>query len=275
MPKHEGVHADISMEEYVADPCPEPSLSTTTAQLLLSRSALHAWWAHPRLGGHRDESSRADLGSAVHAALFGGASVVYAPEEFLDWRKKDAQTFRDEARVRGELPLLHHQRAEIEEMSGPAKERLARLGVTEFERTLLWRDFCWCRSRPDAMDKERSIIVDYKTASNADPGTWIRSTIIPGGYDIQAGLALRGLAAIDPGKRREFLFLIQEIDPPYCLSVIGFGPEFLDVAEKKVDAAINRWAECLETKRFPAYDERTHYADPPGYAIMQAEGLSR
>lgn len=275
MTRDQGLHADVTMDEYLADPCPAPSLSTTTAQLLLTRSPLHAWWAHPKLGGHRDEdSTRAELGSAVHAALFGGAAVVYAPPEFHDWRKKDAQTFRDGARERGEIPLLNHQREQIAQIAGPARERLASLGATEFERTVLWDDSCWCRSRPDAMSEDRTLIVDYKTAANADPQGWIRSTIIPGGYDVQAALALRGLDIVLGSARREFLFLVQEIDAPHCLSVVGLGPEFLDLAARKVDAAIDRWAACLARNDFPAYDPRTHYADPPTWALMAAEVLS-
>lgn len=274
MTRAAGIHPDLPMHEYLSDPCPEPSLSTTTADLLLTRSPLHAWWAHPRLGGHRgDDSSRAELGSAVHAALFGGEPVVYAPEEFHDWRKKDAQLFRDGARERGEIPLLARQRETIEMIAEPARERLAALGVPDVEHTILWQDTTWCRSRPDALSEDRRLIVDYKTTTNADPSSWIRSTIISGAYDVQAGLVLRGLESLLGSARREFLFLIQEIEPPYCLSVIGLGPEFIELAARKVEAAVTRWAACLESKRFPAYDARTHYATPPTYALMAAEEL--
>lgn len=273
MTRGEGIHEGVPMAEYVGDPCPEPSLSTTTAHLLLTRSALHAWWAHPRLGGHRDDdSSRAELGSAVHAALFRGAPIVYAPAEFSDWRKKDAQTFRDGARERGEIPLLDRQRADVEAMAGPAREKLAELGVADFERTILWEDATWCRSRPDAMSGDRRLVVDYKTASTAEPGTWIRSTILAGGYDLQAGLVLRGLHQLaGADSRRELLFLVQEIDAPYCLSVVGLNPEWVELAARKVDIAIDRWAKCLADQTWPAYDPRTHYASPPTYALLDIE----
>lgn len=266
----QGIHQDIPMPVYVGDPCPKPSLSTTTAHLLLTRSPLHAWWAHPRLGGHPDEeSSRADIGSAVHSAILGGQDLAYAPAEFMDWRKKDAQAFRDDARARGLIPLLDRQRQVIQDIAGPARERLASMGASGFERTLLWNDDTWCRSRPDAMSPDASLIVDYKTASNADPSAWIRSCILPGGYDIQAALVLRGLdRLVRATERREFLFLVQEIDPPYCLSVVGLDPEFRDLANRKVCAAIAKWAECLRSKTFPGYDERTHYASPPTWALM-------
>ena len=271
MKRDSGIHPDIPMQEYVSDPCPEPSLSTTTAHLLLTRAPIHAWHAHPKLGGHRDESSRAEIGSAVHGALFGGAALVYAPPELADWRKKEARVFRDEARERGEIPLLDEQRAQIEAMAGPAREKLVELGVSDFERTLLWDDTTWCRSRPDAMSEDRRLVVDYKTTTNADPSSWIRSTILAGGYDIQAGLVLRGLQHLLGAGRREFLFLIQELEPPHCLSVIGLNPEWVELAARKVDLAIDRWAKCLATKHWPGYDTRVHYASPPTYALMDLD----
>ena len=36
-------------DAYHADPCPGPSLSSSVAKLMLDRSPLHAWHAHPRL----------------------------------------------------------------------------------------------------------------------------------------------------------------------------------------------------------------------------------
>lgn len=274
MTLQEGIHADVPMREYVGDPAPAPSLSAGIARLLLGRSPLHAWWFHPRLGRHPSEdSSRADLGSAVHAALFGGPGLAYAPAEFGDWRKKDAQAFRDGARERGEIPLLAHQRQEVDEIAGIAELRLRSLGVTDCERTMVWEDNAWCRSRPDCLspDPARTLQVDYKTATNADPEAWIRSCIISGGYDLQAGLVLRGLRHLLGDARREFLFLVQEIEPPYCLSVVGLDPEFLELAARKVDRAIDLWAACLSANRWPAYDERTHYAAPPTWSLMAEE----
>ena len=83
-----GYH-NLSMSEYLADPCPQPSLSTGVVYDLLQRSPLHAHSGHPRLGGNLGEpTARGDLGSAIHSLVLGGHDVVYAPPEFADWRKK-------------------------------------------------------------------------------------------------------------------------------------------------------------------------------------------
>src|SRR5262245_50563917 len=68
---------DIPLAEYLADPCPAPSLSASIAHILLSQSPRHAWEAHPRLNPHYEpeEAEAFDLGTAAHAYLLEGAEV--------------------------------------------------------------------------------------------------------------------------------------------------------------------------------------------------------
>jgi hypothetical protein len=63
----------MSLEDYLADPCPEPSLNASIAEILLRQSPLHARDAHPRFTHVRREHSDAfDLGMAVHALVLEG-----------------------------------------------------------------------------------------------------------------------------------------------------------------------------------------------------------
>lgn len=272
----QGIH-DIPMSAYLADPCPEPALSTTTVQLLVERSPRHAWLHHPRLGnGDRDESSRADLGSAAHARLLGGdRAIVVVDAE--DWRTKEARKQRDDAREAGLIPVLAKDEESITAMHGEARRVLDTFGEGTAEQTLLWQDSksgVWCKSRPDWLSASRELVVDYKTASTADPGSWIASALYSGGYDLQAALVLRGLEAILGEAQREFVFLVQEIDPPYLVSRIALGPDAIDLANRKVGAACRIWAECLRTNTWPGYDERIHWADSPAWRLYDWESRS-
>ena len=69
---------DLPMAEYHADPCPEPSLSSSIIRLLCSASPLHAWTAHPRLNAAyvAEESDRFDVGTAAHALLNSNQPLV-------------------------------------------------------------------------------------------------------------------------------------------------------------------------------------------------------
>src|SRR5687767_12481495 len=98
-----GLHYNISPETYFSDPAETPSLSASIAHTLVSKSPIHAWMQHPRLGGRGKKPTRAmDLGSVVHALLLGAGKeycVIRAPDgepEYEDFKKKAAREARDE-----------------------------------------------------------------------------------------------------------------------------------------------------------------------------------
>jgi len=270
-----GIYDNLPMDRYVADPCPEPSLSKGVIIDLTERSPLHAHHNHPRLGGGGDSgSNRADTGSAAHAMLLGGDDAIVfidAP----DFRTKAAREARDAARATGRIPILQKDRQALDDMVGPARERLAEFGAGTTEQTLLWTEDgdppIWGRARPDWLTDDRRVIVDYKTAKNADPTKWIKSAMLPGGYDIQAAWYLRGLANLEGPKDRDFLFLVQEIEPPYAVSVVGIGPELAELSNRKIEAGIRLWRKSLKADTWEGYKRVTHWAEAPAYMIYDWE----
>jgi hypothetical protein len=270
----QGIYNSMKMEEYISDPCPEPSLSTGIVDALLHKSPAHAYHEHPRLGGAKSESSRADLGSAAHGLLLGGEKSIEVVDA-ADWRTKEARQIRDEARKAGKIPILAEDEQKLREMVKISKPILDGFGVGMTEQTLIWQDAIsgvWCRSRPDWMNTDSSHIVDYKTATNADPSTWIKSVLFSGGYDIQAALVMRGIDAILKKEDRTFIFLVQEIEPPFCCSKIALGPEALDLANREINIAIKLWSRCLSTKEWPGYISEIHWAEVPSYVQWDFEG---
>ena len=98
---------DLDAAAYHADPCPEPSLSSSIGKLIVGRSPLHAKCAHPRLNPDYQprESGKFDLGSTVHKLILGKGAEVVAIEAD-DWRTKAAKEARDTARGDGKTPML-------------------------------------------------------------------------------------------------------------------------------------------------------------------------
>ena len=287
MPKEisPGIHPDLPMEDYIADPCPEPSVSKGVIKTLVERSPAHAYLEHPRLGGGDDSpSTRSDLGSACHAKLLGGAEkIVWCDATYMsgkrkgeivtDWTAKNAQEFQKTARAAGRIPMLARQETALDAMVTIARKVLEQFGSGDMEHTLAWQEAeTWFKSRPDFMSENRRAIVDYKTATNAEPAAWIKASLMNGGYDIQAALCLRGLDILDGGKKeRDFFFLVQEITPPYACSVIGAAPLMLELANKKIEAGIRIWRRCMSDDSWPGYDTRIHWADPPTWATFDWE----
>lgn len=283
-----GLHYSLPMADYVADPCAEPSLSASTVRLIVEKSPLAAWRAHPRLGGEpRDDSSVADIGSAAHSMVLEGADIiqVVAKVEKADgeeivptaWATKDAKAARKKIRSEGRIPLLPHEAQPVYAMAKAAGKAIeAEVGKGSPEVSIVWRESngIWCRARADWLpDDRKRAAVNYKTTkASAEPNEFIRRTLFSSWYDVQAAFYLRGLAAVGEA-RPEYKFLVQEQDPPHDYSWIGLetGCEALDIAGKMVAKAIKLWGECLESGKWPGYRKHTHYADPPAWRAIQFE----
>jgi len=262
----------MTADTYHADPCPVPSLSSSIARKLLTASAQHAWFAHPRLNPavEREEKETFDLGSAAHAYLLEGESgfaVIEAP----DWRTKAAKDARDAARIEGKVPLLAHRWQDVQDMARAARQQLGEheampipFAGGKAEQTLIWREGdVWCRARLDWLHDDHSAIDDLKTtAASANPDIWSR-TLFGAGSDIQAAFYLRGLRAIGGEREIAFRFIVQENFKPFALSVIGLAPDALALADRKVKQAIALWDYCLKANRWPGYPTQVCWAELP------------
>jgi PDDEXK-like domain of unknown function (DUF3799) len=272
-----GVYA-IPFDVYLADPCPEPSLTSGIARMLCLDSAMHAQFEHPRLNPdrERDESEPMDIGRAAHALLLeggGNIEIIDAP----DWRTKAAKEAREAARAVGKTPLLAHVCKDVIAMVEALRGQLDRhtdggaamFTAGEAEQSVIWlEDDVWCRARLDWLRTDPYAVDDYKTTSqSANPDAWTR-TLFSAGKDLQAAWYLRGLRAVtgeqllDPAT---FRFAVQETYPPYAASVIALNPDAMLLAEKKILYALEKWREARASGDWRGYPRRTAFATVPSW----------
>lgn len=268
---------DLSAEEYHADCCPEPSLSSSIAKLIVNKTPRHAWAAHPRLNPDYQptQSERFDIGNAAHSFMLRDPKcfeIVNADA----WTTKAAREQRDAARLNGKIPLLVDQYERVVEMVAAARVQLdrhidARAAFTNGrpEASIIWEESgVWFRARLDWLPDAGPFFDDYKTADSADPDAFLRS-VVSYGYDIQCAFYTRGLKALGIHERPEFRFIVQETASPFALSVVGLAPSFVDLAEHKVARAIDIWQRCRHDNHWPGYPLRTCYLDAPEWAETQ------
>jgi len=271
------IQSNVSAEAYHGDPCEEPSLSSSIAKILLTQSPLHAWLAHPRLNPkyRAREDSRFDLGSAAHALLLEGEDRMTVLD-FDDYRKKDAQQQRDDARAAGRFPILRHQFYDVTAMVAEARkfiESTELAGIFQRgkpELTATWTDGeIHCRARFDWLTDDRKIILDLKTTDDARPEVFIRQ-IARMGYDLQAEFYVKAVeecAQVSPA----FVFLAQEIEPPYSCSLVGLSNAYREIGKAKCGGAMDRWARCLSTGKWPSYNPAIHWAEPAAWQVAAME----
>lgn len=264
----------IPLLEYIKDPAPVPSLNASVAGILLTQSAQHAWMAHPRLGNApREESSRADLGTVAHGLLLEDDKSRVVVIQADDWRKKATQEARDNAYADGRIPILEKDMEIVTKMVEAADHALMGselcndwLDATP-EQTLIWNEGAtWFRSRPDKLSKDGMVYFDYKTTSSAHPKAFTK-TAVSNGYDLQAALGRRGVQAIK-GVEPVVIFVVQEIEPPFAVSLVSLSPQFIDIAENRLELARAVWDRCHALNTWPGYPDRVAYVDPPGWYGM-------
>ena len=268
---------NLSSDEYHRDPAQTASLSSSIAKILLDQSPAHAWLAHPRLNPNfaREENGRFDLGSAAHLMLLERREDKIVRVQTDDWRTKAAKEARATAQANGQYAVLERQYADIVAMCQVAQDYLLTtelgdiLATGDSERTVLWQEGeMWCRARPDMLSADKRIMLDYKSTGSAAPDE-IAKQIGRMGYDLQAEFYTRGLAAV--GHEVAFVFLFQEITPPYACSLISLANAYREVGQLKVNRALNIWERSITADNWPSYDTRILYAEPPPWLLIQAE----
>jgi hypothetical protein len=275
--------ADFAAADYHADRTGgAPSLSSSIANLLINRSPLHAWTAHPRLNPNWEPQvdDKFDIGTVVHALLLQGLNVMEVLS-FPDFKSNAAKEARDAARANGRVPLLTKHAKHVEEMVNAVAPQLEQFDVDPIpltggkpEQTMVWQDTqtgVWCRARLDWLHDDLSAIDDLKTTTRSAHPESFAKNLYSYGCDVQAAFYLRGCAALH--MYPTWRWLVVETTPPYGLSVVEPSPAVLELADAKVAAALKTWAECLERDVWPGYPTKVATAELPAWE--EARWLAR
>jgi PDDEXK-like domain of unknown function (DUF3799) len=263
------IYPRITNAEYHADPVVDGSVSSTVVRLMTPPKGAPALARH-YLDQGREPKGHYDLGSAFHADLLGiGAEIVEVKAK--SWQTKCAQEERDAARAAGQTPLLTAEveairamveAARVHEITGPLFEP----GMFTAEFVLVWRDpetRLMCRAMIDGVPHydRRMLLVDLKTTGgDSDPDS-LSQAIARFKYHQQfafyeAGARILGLA-------EEIVPFIVYIStkPPHIITARPVGARSLDWGHRQNRAALHQYARCLETGRWPGYDDPRNHAE--------------
>lgn len=283
-----GLHYDVPAPIYHADPCAEPSLSSSVLRTVLSRSLRHAWLEHPRLG-RSDAASAAPsremrFGSVVHAIQSGDESEIVVAE-FENYKTAAARAWRDDVLASGRTPMLTHEMAGVRPTVSALIEKAAS-GIdnspfvphARSEVTAIWREASgiFCRARFDRLVIDPSghtaDIWDWKTTSDVSPEA-IERHIINQGYHIQAAFYERGLrlAASFTGPI-SFIFAFVEKEAPHAVRRVCLSEAFMSIGRMEVSRAIDAWAGAVQSGRWPERGEgETLHVTPPLWFLKRME----
>lgn len=282
-----GIHRECDVAAYHLDPCPAPSLTQSIAKILLQRSPLHAWAAHPKLNpDHQpDNDTKYDLGNVAHALLLGrgkAITVVDAP----DWRTKAAKEQRGAIEASGGVAVLPKTWNHAHAMVAVARAQLADVGLewdnaADSEVALVWcedirdgnrKSRVWFRTLIDRLTSTE--VCDYKTTDGIASPRLLESKMVQDGWDIQAAMHARGLAHLDPQTvRGQPTYIVQETSKPYAVCVARLATSAVQMGAVKLERAAEMWAHCLRRSLWPGYGEGAPVLlGYPDWALREFEG---
>lgn len=276
-----GLHFGVSDEDYHADPAPRPSLSSSLARLILNRSPLHAWTAHPRLNPMWEPVDRKtfDIGRAAHRAVLGaGGDYVAIPSDLLSSNgsvgTKAAKDWIAAARADGLTPLKAEDVDMIGAIADSVRVRLwgmrTDIDPKRSEATAIAEiDGCMIRARFDNAPEGKPYLLDIKTTTDASPDGCIKA-VTNYGLDVQAAHYLEAWRAAT-GETRRMRFVFVEKEPPFDVGVVelhakpGDESDWMDDARGKAAHAREVWRDCLEADHWPGYPARVAVIGAPGW----------
>ena len=217
-----------------------------------------------------------DFGHAAHAEVLGtGMDIVEVIAD--DWRTKAAQQTRDSIRAEGKTPLLTKDLAKVLEMADALRSHetaATLLSNGKAEQSLYWRDQAtgiMRRARPDWLPNptgSRLVIPDYKTAVSADETDFAKAAG-DYGYHCQAPWYLDGIIELGIHPDPEFVFVVQEKEPPYLVNVVQLAPDALELGRQLNRIAIETYVTCRQTGIWPGYGEDIKLVDLPPWLYSQ------
>jgi len=274
-----GLHYGLSEDAYHRDPCIVPSLSASTCKTIVTRSAEHAHYFHPRLGGNVSAPKDIfDRGHLVHALLLG-RGADFAVIEANDYKTKAAQEAKRQAHAEGKIPVLPHKALEAMRIVKQMRPRLEDLGVVIRGRTevvAIWEEpsaegVVLCRAMIDNLDLEGGFINDLKTTDGSAHPNECAKRMADMGTDIQAHANVSGLGILKPETlgRLKFRALYLEMEPPYCVTPVEPDGEMEQLGQMRWERGKAIWQRCIKSNNWPAYVTGVVRVSPPPWAMAR------
>lgn len=218
--------------------------------------------AHYRyyLTHQREDTAAYRFGRAVHAAILTPTAYkrdfVVIPDG-IDRRtkagKEEYQAFLDASAGKETISAEDAQTVRaIVRAFKKNKEAAALLKGTKRERPIFWTDDngIRCKCRADAF--KAGMMIDLKTAADAETETFSREALRYG-YDVQAAHYIDGYQHTISGIMPEWYFIVIEKAEPYAINILRADIGFLDYGFIRRQGLIEKLKACQEEKSFPDY----------------------
>lgn len=281
-----GMHMDVLERDYHADPCPTPSLSASLGKVLLNRSPRAAQWKHPRLRPSNlppiaeTWTDQTVFGTVVHKLVLGrGKDVVDVDAD--SWRTDASKRERADITNAGKVAILKGRLAEAKVIAAELRPRVEKLNPVGTEVVLIWQDVAtdgtviWCRAMLDILT-DAPLIGDLKITGGELTDAFVARQVGAMSYDFSMAWYRRGLSKVKPdlAGRIQTQLIFGERNEPYDVFPLPLTEGNLHVADRQCQAAIDRFAACLTSGKWPGIAPKPRTLEIPDFhqrAFLAAE----
>jgi len=286
-----GLHFDVPLDVYHADPIEGLSLSASIAHTIVSQSPRHAFLQHPRLGGKRRKVTRGmDFGSVCHAITLGvGKEYAVLPENpktkkpYEDFKTSAAKAYKKDSEEKGLIAILQKQVDAANALVKAIQPDFERLGIVlsgRSEVVAVWDEptasgeLVRCRCSMDHLILAEGKIYDLKFVHSSHPRA-CQSHVFSFGGDIQAMAYESAVTKAVPELvgRVQFVFVFIEVDTA-IVTPISLDGTMRELGSSRWRRGVNRWAECRAKNYWPGYVEGLTSVSAPHYALSAEMELS-
>lgn len=268
-----GLRHGLSLDDYHAD---ETAVSKTQLDDL-EHSPLVFYGRHRAPGRPPRPAPTAAMfgGTLAHCAILepDAFDARYPPGPEVDtraaklWKDFAAGLKPHQVGVKPSERAAAFAQADAVRRVKPLAELLAR---GQAEVSAYWVDAASgvrCRCRPDWVHPLASgvILVDVKTAANADPRDFGRS-VLNYSYHVQAAFYSDGFAAASGQVVHGFIFAACEKEWPYAAAACMLGEDDLELGRRRYQRNLATYAECMRTGEWPGWGDEVHLLQLPAWA---------
>lgn len=304
-----GVYSNVPIAIYHgADLCVGPSISSSGLRTIFNDSPMEYWIESPfnpvRL--IPDEKEAFILGRGAHHLVLGEADFAkhftIEPATYPDPKTGEQKAWNNNATfcrewrahvtegegrailsvkqieaIKGMAGVLPWQKG-LED-SGLANSAVVRAGALSglVEHTIIAQDHetgIWLKSRPDAIPLDSTEFNDFKSTISVDYDS-LQRTLDDFRYDMQAVLASICLEQAAGVAFDSYAFVFAMKKPPHAVEIVELKHTDLDEASKDLRIAIDTFARCLETGRWPGPGggrSDARYIERPPWGLTKSLG---
>lgn len=268
-----GLHYDVSFEEYRS----WDAVNNSVLKLLTDQSPAHA---KQYMDEGRPDTPALMFGRAADCYLLepGRFMEQYAIAPVCDKRTKEGKSkwAEFESKLKPDQDYIGAEEyariIQIYNMvSGSTAMRLIKGGFSQV--CCVWKDTktgLLCKARFDYLQPDIPMITDLKTTRSANPERFAKDMFTYGYYQ-QAGFYCMGYRAVtgDAMDPPYAIFAIEK-EPPFVSSAFELGMYTIEAGKLAARRALDKYAQCLETGKWPAYVDKITILEMPQWALQMA-----